>query len=481
MKAQIYNDARGWDDLANALAAESEPTDPAAVWGNFTHEELHDVMDGGGYGIVVPISMSNDYFGYIASYREFQGHDHYRKALTGLGPHSADWFATRLSRMAASLKGAPAVAPGPKDLEAAAENARMEAVAQTVGSGARAFLPPYEATLPADGGAPRITVQPADVTRFDAAVVGWVGGSNFTDTPHTRVERCAAEGCDPADPAAWELFATGESEVQQVVDFPAITDLPMLRAGQFEWQWTATFEAFSSDIVSPDALGRPVAQTPAGIYRFVISGCHRGATPTATPNTPSDGCGSWDALGRVQPYELTSEPFDVRPWDGLTVEDLRADGRTVSFTVGPRPAFPVSASNSSHLAVAGGSPVDYPDSYDSPIVFLDPTESWVRYGDSDGDGERAGDADDERFCFHCTFRPWADTGTVVTAVVSWQGSSPVHAGQVAAAYDAATGRWRATLPPQARTAWVAVGAVRDGFGESNGAPSAPVAVMPGRG
>ena len=40
--------------------------------------------------------MANDYNGYIATYREYQRGDHYRKALTGWGPHSSDYMATRL-------------------------------------------------------------------------------------------------------------------------------------------------------------------------------------------------------------------------------------------------------------------------------------------------------------------------------------------------------------------------------------------------
>ena len=39
-----------------------------------------------GYKLTVPISMANDYNGYIATYREYQRGDHYRKALTGVGP-----------------------------------------------------------------------------------------------------------------------------------------------------------------------------------------------------------------------------------------------------------------------------------------------------------------------------------------------------------------------------------------------------------
>ncbi|MCA1709688.1 MAG: hypothetical protein LC808_43000, partial [Actinobacteria bacterium] len=40
MKAQIHNDAAGWDDPENTLRAISEPYEPAEILGNFTKEEL---------------------------------------------------------------------------------------------------------------------------------------------------------------------------------------------------------------------------------------------------------------------------------------------------------------------------------------------------------------------------------------------------------------------------------------------------------
>ncbi len=40
MRAQVANDAVGWDFLENVPTAESEPTDPTKIKGNYTHEEL---------------------------------------------------------------------------------------------------------------------------------------------------------------------------------------------------------------------------------------------------------------------------------------------------------------------------------------------------------------------------------------------------------------------------------------------------------
>src|SRR4030095_13995714 len=85
----------------NILWAESEPTDPTQIRGNYTHDELSPEH---GYRLTVPISMANDYNGYIATYREYQRGDHYRKALTAWGPHSSDYLATRLVQLAGHLK-----------------------------------------------------------------------------------------------------------------------------------------------------------------------------------------------------------------------------------------------------------------------------------------------------------------------------------------------------------------------------------------
>ncbi len=69
-----------------------------------------------GYGITVPIGMANDYNGYIATYREYQRGDHYRKALTAWGPHSSDYMASRLVTMGRRLTAAE---PDPADRPAA--------------------------------------------------------------------------------------------------------------------------------------------------------------------------------------------------------------------------------------------------------------------------------------------------------------------------------------------------------------------------
>src|SRR3546814_11110776 len=104
MRAQVHNDARGWDAPAYALTAESEPPSLADIKGNFTHEEIQD-LGVPGYKLAVGVGHAGDYNGYTVSYREYMSRDSYRKALTSYGPHTADYMVTRLVRMAAAMKG----------------------------------------------------------------------------------------------------------------------------------------------------------------------------------------------------------------------------------------------------------------------------------------------------------------------------------------------------------------------------------------
>lgn len=462
MKAQIYNDARGWDDLANSVHAESEPHDLSKVWGNFTHEELTE----NGYPMVITVGMSNDYWGYIASFREFQRGDHYRKALTGLGPHSMDFFATRLSRMAAELKGGPKVKLGPKDEAYEWDYEHQGLRASAIGNSVRTYLPAYEAALPIDGGTPSIIDEPDDVQRFSAAKVSWIGGDNYFDTPHAKVERCTK--ADPAecndDASAWVPYADGQGEVEVKANFPRPEDMPMVAAGQFQWRWDATFEAFDSDVWMPDASVVRREQTPSGVYRFVIEGCHRGLVPSIASDP---ACPSYDPSGRVKSYELRSAPFHVGAWEGIQVTGLTNNGSSLSFEVGPKFAWPASASNTEL------GPIDYPDTYASPFRFIhgrivEPFPKGTRGEDKDVLRYPGGAL--EVYCFHCSFRPWADTGAIaqasVTVVRAGGGTITVPAtcdvlGQCIAAVSLLAGD----------QAWVERGAVSDRFGEFNGSRS----------
>jgi hypothetical protein len=447
MRAQIHNDARGWEELSYTPYAETEEPDISKIKGNYTHEEL----TAHAYDLVVPVGMSNDYFGYIATYREFQRGDHYRKALTGLGPHSSDFLATRLTRMAASLNGGAPVEYSPKDLAYGPEDLHEYQRAQALGEAARAVVPLYEATLPTDGGVARAVAQPSDVECFSAASFAWIGGDNYTDTPHARVQRLVD--------GEWTPFADGTGEVQVKVDYPKPADLPAWRAGTFEWRWHATFETFVSDIALPDATGVVRRATPAGTYRFVVDGARREGAPASEVS-----------------YRVTSEPFTVKPWSGITVRDLRQDpdGRA-SFVLGPTHCYTYGAAGLNCDAGAGPvsgytlGAVDYPDTYASPFRFI--------RGRNFPDNLKtyfAGRADDEQFCLECSFRPWLDTWTpssVSITVWSPDGGERTES----ATYDIATGRYRGPVLSTGEKAWIASSTITDEFGNTNGEDTPPIA------
>ncbi|HEX9775074.1 MAG TPA: neutral/alkaline non-lysosomal ceramidase N-terminal domain-containing protein [Actinomycetota bacterium] len=302
MRAQVHNPADGWDAAENAVAANSEPADPAAIWGNFGREELDENT---GYKLVVGIGHATDYNGYTVSYREYMAYDHYRKALTSYGPHTADYMVTRLVRMAGQLHGGPAVPAEPHSALVAVDEARQEAIAIALGQASNAAYNTWLAALPNDVGPAAAVEQPADVTRFDAAAFTWRGGSNAVDNPVVAVERLVR--------GDWVPYADQSGEVQTKVRFPAggLNALTDTYSGNQEWLWTANFEAFDAFPVTV----HPDRQTPDGDYRFVVGGVIRQG-------------------GSNVPYSFESEPFHVGAWEGITASGSGIDGGTAWVTVG---------------------------------------------------------------------------------------------------------------------------------------------------
>ena len=424
MRAQVLNDAAGWNDPEYAPYAESEPTNVEEIKGNYTHSELPADQ---GYGLTVAIGMANDYNGYISTYREYQRGDHYRKSLTGWGPHSSDYMATRLVGMGGQLNGGEAPPAETLDGKTDFDMAQNDAKAEALGQAAGAYTQAYEATLPDDAGAGEVVEQPeAEIKRFDAATFTWTGGSNYTDLPEVAVQRRGASG--------WVDYADQSGEIPITVKFPETAKAVDYLLGQ-RWEWTAHFEAFASEIDT----GRGSA-TPAGTYRFVVKGQSRSG-------------------GAVAPYELTSEEFDVRPWDGITVEDLRLEpNKTVSFKVGPRRVIE---------GVEVG-PIDYPDSYEVSRRARFIQEQRVMMRDN-SDPNRV-----TWFCFTCSFRPWLDTGDASQAAVTIVKGAKTR---TVPAFRQA-GRWVTDYSlRKGEQAFVAAGGVLDAWGNSNGAASGKVPIL----
>jgi len=438
MHAQVVNPANGWNDLANAASAESEPTDVSRIKGNYTHDDDQRSAQLG-YKLTVPVGMANDYNGYIATYREYQRGDAYRKALTAWGPHSSDYMATRLVTLGRLLQNPSTPLPTDQTEEAllepkvVADNAFEDLRASAFGTTGRAAIMAYEAKLRDDGGRAGPVKQPEDTQRFGAALFAWNGGSNFTDNPRVRVEHKAGGG--------WTEFGDDSGEVPVTIRFPQGADVPAHETGSFEWHWTAHFEAF----VSRFDLGDRPRATPPGSYRFKVTGERR------------EG-------GTSVPYTVTSDEFEVKPWSGVTVDDVRreGDGR-VSLKVGPRNSYAVTGGGPGLNAEIG--PIDYPDSYDSPARFIDDAREFKRDPAAPGDAKKV-----QWYCLACSWRPWADAADadrVTLTFVEPGGRSR----QVAAKRSG--DRWLSERVLRANeSAYVGRGCAVDAHGNFNGSPSA---------
>jgi hypothetical protein len=139
-------------------------------------------------------------------------------------------------------------------------------------------------------------------------------------------------------------------------------------------------------------------------------------------------------------YTLQSAPFTVSRWTGIKVNDLRRDSDgQVSFTV-------------------------------DPITYPQMPKPEHRQGIAE---MYTDDSAGNTFCHSCTFRPWATTGNVASAVVVVSGAArhghTARPRTVVASYDSTTGRWVANVPKQpGQSVTVPAGGVRDTYGEANG-------------
>lgn len=317
MRAQVHNDAKGWNDPANVLIADSEPADVRKIFGNFTKTELSPKT---GYPLVVGLGHTGDYDGYTVSFREFQSRETYRKSLTSYGPHTADYMNTHLLEVARNLRDGTPIPPVPNQAQGDADEQRQQGLATALGQLGAFYLDGWDATRSDDKGPAAVTKQPvATLERFGAATVTWRGGSNWTDNPTVKVQRQLG--------GRWTDYADQSGEIITTIHVPEGVSLVAERAGTQEWLWTATFEAFDA-WPKADVEG---GQVPSGTYRFVVDGrIHAG--------------------GKATPYRLQSKPFNVVPWGGLRASDpslvngdvvVRTAPVVYPRTYRPDPSFPL--------------------------------------------------------------------------------------------------------------------------------------------
>ena len=418
MKAQIHNDAAGWDAAENVVQALSEPYDTSKIYGNFTKRELSPEQ---GYKLAVGVGHGGDYNGYTVSYREYQSWDDYRKSLTSYGPHTADYMVTRMVQLAASLNGVPQPELEADIARGLPDEGRQVAMSTALGATSLAAWEAWTRALPADKGpVAEAVAQPEGIERFDAATFKWRGGSNATDNPVVRVERLVD--------GKWAPFADSSGEVQTKVEFPnGANAFANTYTGNQEWIWTANFEAFNAH---PAGIG----STPEGEYRFVVEGTYR-------PQPAAD----------LIDYDVTSRPFTVSAWDGIGVRNL---------TVGPDGSITFDVDTS------------YPKTYQSEFPY-------IRSGGKTPGGDDVIKKDElgQPFCTTCSFRPWASSGTVASATVTIEHPSG-KTETVPATCDGTSCRAQATIHPNDRV-YVESGGVVDNYGEVNGDRSDAVVVAPG--
>jgi hypothetical protein len=238
-------------------------------------------------------------------------------------------------------------------------------------------------------------IQPKNVERFDAATFTWDGGNNYTDNPDVVVQRKVGND--------WVTFADQSGEVPVTLKYPSsdLTGLVTYRLGGQVWKWTATFEAFVSRFPLIDPQGTEYEATPPGTYRFLVHG------KTST------------GRGGTADYTRTSNPFEVKPWSGITVENAGLDsGGHVVFDAGPTHAITEPRVRNTERPDLGPlhvtiGPVDFPD------TAKDQKATGARFlnnvrGYSDGT-----DASDlEHYCLDCRFRDWLDSTNQLKAVVT---------------------------------------------------------------
>jgi predicted acyl esterase len=400
MRAQIHNDAAGWDAPEYVPYANAEPADPAMIKGNFTKEELHPAQ---GYKLAVGVGHAGDYNGYTVSYREYMSHDHYRKALTSYGSHTADYMATRLVRMAAAMKGAAELPPEPLDTLAQADEARMVAASTALGQATKNAWEGYFATLPPDAPAATAPVQPKNVGLFQAATFTWTGGSTQFDNPRVVVQR-KVDG-------AWQFFADQSGEVQTRVTWPTADQAPLVYAGQFEWRWTANFEAYEA---FPARLG----STPAGMYKFVIEGCINDAT--TAPDT--------SLTARAMNFIAGMLPPAVAELAGIEAQACRGGATQYALesqefaVLAERELVAGATSDATGTLTITVAPTSIPKSYASVFPYISTANDFGK------------------FCRECTFRPWATSSSPVTSVtVTPAGGAPFAASGSGATWTAAVG------------------------------------------
>jgi hypothetical protein len=262
----------------------------------------------------------------------------------------------------------------------------------------------------------------------------------------------------------WVTFADQSGEVPVTLKYPESSQgtvdpgaiaqgLIGGRTGGQEWKWTASFEAFVSRFPLVDMQGNDYTATPAGTYRFVVKG-------------------AWRKGNADTPYTRISNPFDVKPWSGITVEGAQTDSAGhVTFAAGPshqlqettvrHTARPALAPGNAPITFTIG-PVDFPD------MAKDPKATGARFLNGTRGYSGSSLTNLEHYCLDCSFRPWLDATGQLSALVTIDRATGKSVTE--RVHPGADGSFRTTaaLKP-GDTASIAI---EDAWGDTTAAPAA---------
>ena len=331
--------------------------------------------------------MANDYNGYIATYREYQRGDHYRKALTGWGPHSSDYFATRLVQMGGHAerrrRDLPAE-PGQREGRRPTQ-AHQRRSARTVLGADRHRRRGGLRGRAARRRRRRRRRQPARRTSSAsrAAFFNWDGGSNYTDNPRVTVQRQAT--------ARWADFADQSGEIPVTVKYPQGEDVPSYLQGDQAWKWTAHFEAFAANFDT----GMRARACDAGRHLPLRRRRHapRGRRAASVPP-------------RVETVRGAAVDRDHRE------RPARGPGRTGQLQPSGR------GTRLRDQRRAAGVRRDRSDRLPGQLQVAGALHQERAHRRSATRPRRPTRSKFEWYCFTCTFRPWADTGDAEVAYLT---------------------------------------------------------------
>lgn len=122
----------------------------------------------------------------------------------------------------------------------------------------------------------------------------------------------------------------------------------------------------------------------------------------------------------VEPYAFTSETFEVRPWDGLTVDEVLIDDGAVRVDVGPSTTELFEGRQHAY------GPIDYPNGWDWDAALPSVADQRLKtekgtfgeFGERVYYRHRAGTDDDQSYCIFCRFHPWQESGAPAVGTVT---------------------------------------------------------------